>query len=197
MIPLGTIASSYNAPGGILILDSFDRADSDTLGFADTGEEWVTVDSGWGIRYNTAYQTMGKNVESYVEVGTVDMRVEITYLQDKNYMTVVARSTGNWATADGYRLTSSGSASSVARRIAGVNEKVWSGVGDILSGDRVSLSTKEEPGGTRVIVLVNGVEKINLLDEAAIRPMGTKVSLVNVSDGNGNGQFDDLRIEGI
>ena len=40
MIPLGTIASSYNAPGGILILDSFDRADSDTLGFADTGEEF-------------------------------------------------------------------------------------------------------------------------------------------------------------
>ena len=136
-------------------------------------------------------------MESYVEVGTVDMRVEITYLQDKNYMTVVARSTGNWATADGYRLTSSASASSVARRIAGVNEKVWSGVGDIPSGGRVSLSTKEEPGGTRVIVFVNGVEKINLLDTAAIRPMGTRVSLVNVSVGDGHGQFDDLRIEGI
>lgn len=56
MIPLGVLASARRSSVGVVVSDSFNRADSaSSLGTADTGQVWSSAVGTWGISSNRAY----------------------------------------------------------------------------------------------------------------------------------------------
>lgn len=74
------VLGQQGAAVGVLITDSFDRADSvTTMGNTDTGETWVPNAGTWGISLNRAYPIPGgAQLTTVVESGVADCTIEVT-----------------------------------------------------------------------------------------------------------------------
>lgn len=91
-----------DAPEGPLVSDSFDRADSTSLGMADTGQAWEGVAAEFGVIGNEAYKHSGATNPAAVEAGATNVYVStnirfpegraggiaLRYMNNSNYMYV-------------------------------------------------------------------------------------------------------------
>lgn len=77
---VGSLSAGFWTPPGLIIRDSFTRADSAaTLGSTETGQAWQTPGGTWGISSNQAYVAVSPSSLDYalVEAGTPNVSVQV------------------------------------------------------------------------------------------------------------------------
>lgn len=171
MIPLGVLASARVAAGGGIpaLTDSFNRANSATLGTADTGQTWVQLSGGPGISGNYATRNPNSGY-AIIDWGYADMLVEVDIVAGAiNYSpAILARCDVTFANAyHMLRLTSNTMV--LKRRIAGADSADLNTFAYSL-GDRVGISVKESGGSTIIKGWKNGVEQFSRTDTTSGRP---------------------------
>jgi len=79
-------------PAPTVVYDSLDRADSGTLGTADSGQTWSSETGAWTISGNQAVQTPGTpDARATIDLGSNDQTVEADLLHASNQQHVLAR----------------------------------------------------------------------------------------------------------
>ena len=206
MIPLGVLGSARvadDAPG-LVITDSFDRADSTTtLGTTDTGQTWTYHaasggSSTWGIRSNAAYKVSGAAyAAALIDLESSDMTAhcDLYAITGNHYPGVGVRCTPG--TASGYfawigttnrlqlvRRTSTETQTILAANVATITYSTW---------NDVDISATEEATGTRIRIYLDGVEVASYLDNLTDRPNGTHAGLFSYA----GGEFDNFTAEAL
>lgn len=155
------------------LTDSFNRANSATLGTADTGQTWVLIGgSGPGIWSNLATRNPNSGT-AVINFGQADMRVEADMVAGAwNYSpTIIARSNSTYT--DAYLLMrQTSNIFNVVRRVGGVYAEPLGSMTYAL-GDRVGISVHESGGSSIVKTWKNGVEQASYSDSTVGRPTGT------------------------
>lgn len=185
-----------NGSAPATITDGFNRSDSaTTLGTTETGQTWSVSGTLWGIRSNKAYKvgTAKTSSSAWVDYTARDMAVTATYINALQYSTLVARFSPPYATGSGYRFTSEGAVSSLARRINGANTVLYTAP-SFAAGSIVKISTIEEASGTRVTLTINGAQVYTTLDSTVDRPMGTSAGFTQSTTVN-EVEFDNFKVE--
>lgn len=184
-VPSYTMAAAQ----ALLVADDFNRADG-PLSMSSSGHTW-TLEEGTqmpAVKDNHLVRgfTGGTSPIVSVPVGQADMLVSANSLGG-GYPVIYARLT-NKAT-DTYKLDmgNDGITPRAYRNGASLGAPVTCQL-----GDKVGISVKEEGGGTRVLILVNGVQAASYLDTASPRPAATKagLSVNHVSDAAGWDNFE-------
>ena len=91
-----TISTPSNAPGSVLVSDSFNRSDSTGLGTTDTGQTWEYHNAGiWGISNNQAILTnnvtnSGAIVDSKASDVSIEVKILVASAANKVYFRYLA-----------------------------------------------------------------------------------------------------------
>lgn len=193
---LGTSVGASTTSPVTLAADDFTRANTAVggLGTTPTGSKaWVDPTPAYRVLTNQcdpADSGATQNV-AYVDTGqqnvTVSAKIFITSTPSSG---LVARVSA----ADTLYLgrTSAGNLQ-LYRFMADAGTQVGSNVAYTwVTGDKLTLQVSEEATGTRLRLLVNDVEKLNVLDTTASRPTGTGAGFR--SNGAGTALYDDFTV---
>ena len=199
MIPLGVLASARVAASGFTtITDSFNRADSaTTLGSTDTGQAWEIVGGTWGVMNGTMYKSAGGaslRAHAVVDWGLADMSVTVqipTLGSVGGYPHLVGRFANE---GNGYFLQLNPPPSALVRRVGGVNANMISNLGTTVAGDAMTLSIREQEGGTVLTVYRNGVQIGTYTDTTVGRPVGTRAGVFSFGLST-DARFDNFTVE--
>lgn len=168
------------------ITDTFNRANSTTLGSAETGQAWSYYGGVWGVSSNRAYQsTPAADSFAVVDLGKAAQDITVDYVVAVGGMCVVARivDRGNNYLADG--SGNGGTAPLAILRKSGGGYTVL-GNGPNTSG---ASTIRFVASGTSLTMYQNGVQVIAVTDSAH-----QTATLVGIrSDADTAGRFDNFQ----
>jgi Big-like domain-containing protein len=146
-----------------VVRDSFERTDSATsLGYADTGQAWSTLNGTWGIDDGKAYLVAsggGVLNAAVVDAGIADCAIESTIIwtTDSLFWPVAFRCTD---ASNGFRVVNDNATLAIYRVQAGALTSIAFVVVAISSGDRIGI----ELSGNNITAKVNGVTVVTASD---------------------------------
>ena len=155
-----TSAAAY--PSDVALADTFQRADSATLGTAETGQTWTTVTGGIGITSNLAQINTGAGTSlAIVDAGIANGSIECAWRY-------AGASSGNgmilrWIDSSNYLFTaieSAGGTLKLYKYDAGALTALATVTGIGMTGDAWH-QVKVTMRGSVITVSINGVQKIN------------------------------------
>lgn len=168
--------------------DNFDRANSATsMGSLPSGAQWDYFNGVWGISsgrarmYSETHVPEELGAYALVDVGDTTMRVSARIYG----ISVAASFPGIAARFDptaqpnlylGYPEPTNNTVV-IYWRTGSTWTNLASAAYTWVDGDLMTLDVTEEPTGTRLVLFVNGVQKVSYLHTAGTRPFGTKAGL--------------------
>ena len=194
MIPLGILGSARVSSGAtVLASDNFNRADSTTtLGTSSGGQAWTARSGTWGINSNGGYVVTGSDVVATVDVGrSQDFTANISMNSAPNWPGLVVRcadaSNYYWVELGG------GSGTQLSRRMAGARTVLAETSNTRVAWQSVSVVVTDNGSGTRFVVTVDGVPRIDYTDSTAGRPAGNHVGMY-AQPSSGVPAFDNFTV---
>lgn len=153
---MNLISSPYPAAGGggVLVTDSFDRADdASSLGNADTGQTWQVHGTGSILTNRARFAALGSSPTAglaWIHSGSGDGVVEITFSTVNNFGLLVFRlsDVNNYLAFEG----TGGVGQRVIKREAGTVGSVVVFGGSVVAGDVITIALN----GTAIDVEKNG-----------------------------------------
>ena len=178
MIPLGVLASARVSSGAtVLASDNFNRADSTTtLGTSSGGQAWTARSGTWGIKSNGGYVVAGTDVVATVDVGrSQDFTANISMNSAPKWPGLVVRcaDTSNYYWVE---LVDTNKVQLI-RRMAGGRAILSESTNTRVAWQSVSVVVTDNGSGTRFVVTVGGVPRIDYTDSTAGRPAGNHVGM--------------------
>jgi len=154
-------SNTASATAGVIITDSFNRANSTTsLGSTDTGEAWVALAGTHGINSNRAYlvSSVGNDV-AYVETGEANGIVKATLaVVSTNSLRLAARI--GPAANQGFWLQCNNGSNFTLFRVNGGATSIGSYAATPANGDIVEIVLN----GSAISVKINGTTRISVTD---------------------------------
>ena len=147
-------------PPAITVSDSFDRADSSSLGNATTGQSWSVAKGSWGITSNQAYSIDGCPAPGYalIDSGSKNGYVQVSLTVNRQDMRLPFRfqDLNNL-----YWLENRGSFYDINKMVAGVRSIVASSTGITpADGDVIKIDLDN----SLINVYINGTGRISTTD---------------------------------
>lgn len=158
-VGLGITQAKLTPSLAVLLRDSFDRANANAIGTADTGQTWQTQVRTLGINTNQAAERVSSGADGHavVNVSATDVRVSATVtLLTKVGLVVRHNGTANAAGDDGYFCSIGNGTYAVERWTNGaIAATIDSGVASVSSGNSYPMVVTTK--GTTLTFAVNGV----------------------------------------
>lgn len=144
---------------GVIVTDSFDRANSTTnVGSADTGQAWQVVSGAWGISSNRAYVSTAVEANIILQdmgSGSYDISCDVEFYTSRNGGLVVrGQDANNWIT-----LTVKNTGLSLERKVSGA----WAAIGSysFTPSNGATHTIRAVVTPTQITCYMDGTQRLN------------------------------------
>ena len=188
------------APPAAPVSDTFNRANSGTLGTATTGQTWSEADGDWEILGNRAHPLDFNNYNvALIETTMTEMDAKAQMFHSGwfQWCGVIA---GAIDVNNFYWVEAANGAEMILwRRYAGSDSELTRVTVAYADSQMLHLVTEDEGGDTRLRVSIDSTQIISVLDSIANRPQGgTKAGMYSLSTWFANAndlvQFDNFSV---
>lgn len=171
----------------VIVSDTFTRADSATMGNAETGQEWTPLSGDWGISSNQAYCSTTTGLQRCV----VDALTSDVMVTCKLAVTATdARLLFRMSDVDNELMVlTTTSVYTLAKRVSRTYRPITTGTASPSNGDIIIIVAK----GSNIKIYVNNVLDIEVTEEHNLT--ATKHGLCSFSAPSV--RFDDFKVEEI